>query len=80
MCKDRIALYKFFSQDGAKLSRKIMCESPHPRILRKQMLKSSVASNVRPRSCVKVLPPTTESTYSCMCDGLKHNSLVETLP
>ena len=81
-CKDRMALYNFISQDGPTLLRKITCESST--LTQKGLEKANAKvkhsiehESVKPQ---KVLPPTMESTYSCICDGLEHNSLVETLP
>ena len=43
------------------------------------MLKSSIALNVRPRNRRKYFPQQRSPRTLCICDGLEHNSLVETL-
>ena len=77
-----MALYKFFLQDGPTLPRKITCESSTltQKDLEKANAKVKPSIEREAAKPQKVLPPTTESTYSCICDGLEHNSLVETLP
>ena len=63
-CKNRMALYNFY--------RKVTCESST--LTQKDLEKSQVREAVESTFSNNGFP------YSCICDGLEHHSLVETLP
>ena len=77
-----MALYKFFSQDGPTLPRKIMCESCTLTHKDFEKANAEVKRSIKRGAAKpqKVFPPTPESMYSCICHGLEHKSLVETFP
>ena len=69
-----------FTRRRPTLPRKITCELSI--LTQKDLEKANakVKCSIEHEATESILPPTTESTYSCTCDGLEHNSLVQTLP